>query len=73
MRDQVIEEILKDRIPGGTRAFPEESPLLLEPGRRGYIKPSIPPANRYPHSVAREELERTRQPWNRRVLGSFNG
>ena len=68
MRDLIIEEILKDRIPNDVRNIPahfEERSLLFGSGRRGYVKPVIPLANRYPHSIAREELERMRQPWNR--------
>lgn len=38
--------------------------------RRGRTAPVIPPANRYPRSIARSELEASLQPWNRSRLGS---
>ena len=68
MRDLIIEEIFKDRIPN----YFENAPDRYQERRRGYVKPTIPPANRYPHSLTRAELERCRQPWNKGILGIAN-
>jgi hypothetical protein len=38
--------------------------------RHGYVVPAVPPANRYPRSAARAELESALQPWNRTRLGA---
>lgn len=60
MRDYIVEEILRNPALEQNRT------------RRGYVKPVIPAANRYPHSVLRADLENARQPWNRTLLGSPN-
>ena len=78
MRDAIVEQILRERIAyresGITEVFPhrdtrvEEQPSGWRTGRN--VRPAIPPASRYPHSIARANLERTMQPWNRGMLGN---
>jgi hypothetical protein len=68
MKDFVVEDILRTHVvasPAEVAAGQAE-----QRARRGYLKPVIPPANRYPHSILRADLEYARQPWNRTMLGS---
>jgi hypothetical protein len=72
MRDLIAEEILRkeiqrDRMPSQSAGHRLEFPSSRQPRPRP--QPArIPPANRYPHSVVRDELERQRSPWNRVML-----
>ncbi|HEY3874554.1 MAG TPA: hypothetical protein VGM92_03695 [Candidatus Kapabacteria bacterium] len=58
MQDTIIEDILR-------------APALRERTRtRPRIETVIPPANRYPRSIKRAELEKNRQPWSQNAARS---
>jgi hypothetical protein len=84
MRDLIVEQILNDDISSTMRFSDSESYISerfqhrstrLDEQPSGWrmkrnARPVIPPANRYPHSAARANLERSLQPWNRGMLGT---